>query len=402
MSKRVLRVLHCVGSLNYGGIETWLMNLVRQQPEDLHFDFLVSAVSGLYEGEARDHGCTIVREPAMGWLKKRLNSAGLGEGSRFLEDLLRRWNYDVVHAHGTEFLGDVMKTAAACEVPVRVAHCHTRGLGKFRRTPEMWIRGVRFRTVDRGRILKYATDILACSDEAGRFFVSRWWDRDPRCTALYCGIPLSRFERLGDDWTKSALRRDLGIPKDAIVVGHVGSMGRSRVKNHGFLLRIFEVLARRDSRYHLYLVGDGPLRASIADEVEALGLRQKVTLAGASDDVPPLMVYGFDVCVLPSLYEGLPLVGLEAVAAGLHIVCSNTISGKFLGSFADRVTSLSLRQDPEVWADAVEAAVRRRVTAAEGVSLVRPTCFSINSSLEALRRLYWSRLGPGTRGTTGG
>ena len=129
-------------------------------------------------------------------------------------------------------------------------------------------------------------------------------------------------------------------------MGHAGSIGPSKQKNHSFLLEVFDVLARRDSRYYLYLAGDGPLRPEIEQDVKRHGLQERVFIPGFSRDVPALMVHGFDVFLLPSLFEGLPIVGLEAIAAGLYTVCSDTVTQDLTDRFRERVTAVSLRADP--------------------------------------------------------
>jgi glycosyltransferase involved in cell wall biosynthesis len=383
-----LRVLHAVGSLNRGGIETWLMNMLRQQPKTVHFDFVVSTPGGTYEEEAKTYGAKIFSIPPTSRFRKRLDIVGFGRGDCTIKEVLTAGNYQVFHVHGTEFLGDAVKIAAKCGVRVRAAHCHTTGIGRFRRNPELWLRGLRFRTLDRHRILKYATDILAVSRESGRFLMSRHWDTDKRCKTLYCGVPPQQFVEAQMNWTRDAFRRANGIPSEAIVVGHAGSMWRKSVKNHSFLLKIFAELARRSDRYHLFMAGDGPRRAILKREAEEQNLRSRVFLPGLCNDVPSLMIHGFDVHVLPSLYEGLPIVGLEAVAAGLYTVCSDTITKDFTEPLAERVKPLSLNASVENWADEIERAIAKRIPAQQGIAVIKRSPFSLGSSLENLLAIY--------------
>ena len=388
MPKPPIRVLHSFGSLNQGGIETWLINILRQRPKGLEFDFILDTPGGVYEDKARSYGCQIYYRPSTTRLRKRLQVAGLVRGSRCLRHVLEARRYDVFHIHGEEFLGDALKEAAAAGVPVRVAHCHASQLARGKKSLEMAIRWLRFRTLDRSRILKYATNIVACSNVAGRFLIGSHWERDRRCRALYCGITLDDYHAALNRWTRQAYRKHRNIPEDAIVVGHVGSMGPTPVKNHSFLLKVFFELAKRNDRYHLFLAGDGPLRGEIESRVKERGLEKRVSIPRLCDDVPALMVHGFDVLVFPSIFEGLGLVIVEALAGGLFTVCSDSIPNEMTGNFPDRVLPLPLSLAPSVWADRVEEAVQKRISAREGIAIVEKTPFSITSSLRSLIQTY--------------
>jgi glycosyltransferase involved in cell wall biosynthesis len=164
------------------------------------------------------------------------------------------------------------------------------------------------------------------------------------------------------------------------------------VKNHEFLLKVFAELAKRDSRYYLFLAGDGPKRPILQREVATQNLQPRVFLPGIISDVPSLMVHGFDVHVLPSLYEGLPIVGLEAAASGLYTVCSDTITEDYTKRLSQRVKAVSLTQTVKYWADEVEKGVAKRISVREGVAIIQASPFSIASSFDNLLALYQRRL----------
>ncbi len=363
------------------------MNILRLRSDELQFDFFLGSRSGVYDEEAKSRGCRIYQAPPIRQLSNCLG---------FLEQTLTSNSYDVLHCHGEEFMGDFMKVAANAGVPVRVVHCHGTALARGKKNAEMVLRGVRFRTLDRMRILHYATDIVAASNDSGRFLMGSHWGTDPRCKPLYCGVPLADFETAPIRSTRSDFRLSHGIPHDAIVIGHAGSMGPAPVKNHFFLLEIFRELAKRDNRYLLYMAGDGPLRPGITKAVHHYGLQDRTLMPGLCDDVPSLMVHGFDVHLLPSLREGLPVVGLEAVASGLYTVCSDTITRDFTEFFSQRVTPVSLKASPSNWADKVEEAVQKRISVDKGVAFLKDSPFSIQASLNNMLGLYRHRLQSGS------
>ena len=382
-SKEPIRVLHSFGSLGKGGIETWLINILRLRSDEIRFDFILGKLGGAYEEEVRSYGCRIHQAPPIRQLSKNL---------RFLQNVLISNHYDVYHIHGEEFMGDSVKVAANVGIPVRIVHCHNTVLARGKKNFEMKIRSLRFKTMDRFRILHNATDILACSNDAGRFLLGHHWQIDSRCKPLYCGVPLDHFEKAEKSWTRHDFRASLGIPADAIVIGHAGSMGPSSQKNHFFLLEIFRELAERNSRYFLYMAGDGPLRPAIEKVVRQYGLQDRILMPGLCNDVPSLMIHGFDVHLLPSLYEGLPVIGLEAIASGLFTVCSDTITRDFTGFFSQRVVPVSLKANASVWADRVEEAVRRRISVAKGIAIIAKSPFSIQASLNNMLGIYKHRL----------
>jgi glycosyltransferase involved in cell wall biosynthesis len=381
--KKPIRVLHCFNSLGVGGIETWLVNILRLHSDELRFDFILNELGGQYEEEVRSYGCQIYHAPP---IRK------FSENLRFVEKVLRENKYDVYHWHGDEFMGDGMKVAAKVGVPVRIAHCHNTKLARGKMSLEMWVRLLRFKTIDRLRNRQYATDILGCSIDAGRFLMGEKWESDSRCRVLYCGVLLEHFRKTENLWSREDFRKTHGIPEEAIVVGHVGSMGPTLQKNHPFILEVFAELMKKDKRYYLFLAGDGPHRPALEKKVKDMGLQAHVIMPGIFNDVPSLMIYGFDVHFLPSRWEGLPVAGLEAVASGLFTVCSDTIVRDFTDYFPTRVETVSLDSGVTHWADKVMMGVGRRISTLEGTKLVESSPFSIEGSMNNMLDIYKKRL----------
>ena len=161
-------------------------------------------------------------------------------------------------------------------------------------------------------IARHSTVRLAASRKAGR---SLFAPRDGSCPdwdLLYYGIDLTSYRAPID---RQEIRIALGLPANTFVVGHVGRFVEQ--KNHALLVDIAAEVVRRDPAVSFLLVGEGALRPEIERKVAEAGLAAHVVFAGGRDDVPRLMVGAMDLFLLPSLYEGLPLVGIEAQAAGL-------------------------------------------------------------------------------------
>jgi glycosyltransferase involved in cell wall biosynthesis len=169
---------------------------------------------------------------------------------------------------------------------------------------------------------------------------------------LYCGIDLLPFRATVDP---VAVRAGLGIPADALVVGHVDRF--REVKNHTFLVDIAVELAKREPRMRLLLIGDGPLRPAIERQAKKGGVGEKIFFAGVRSDISRLMLGAMDVFVLPSLHEGLPIVGIEAQAAGLPFILSDVVSEE-TDVVDSLVRRLSLSQPASAWAEEIVAMKR--------------------------------------------
>lgn len=390
-----IRVLHSLGSLNRGGIETWLMHVVRHSHPELKIDFILGAQpgeSGDYEREALAAGCTIYYRPYESRLFKRLRILGLAPTSTKLGDILRSGGYDVLHVHGDEFNGDTVKEAYLAGTKVRVAHCHHTKIARGKGGPEMWVRWARYLTLDRARTLRYATDFVACGCDAGHLMVGNRWEKDSRSRVIYCGVTLAAFDRALLQTTRTELLTRYQLPADAIIVGHAGSMGPVPVKNHSFLLRAFAQLSKRDRRYYLFMAGDGPLRPQIEAEIKALGIYDRVRMPGLLSDVPAHMAHLFDVHVLPSLAEGLPVVAIEAAAAGLYSILSDRITNELAEHIPGRTEQLALEAPLAIWADRIEHGIGLRELPSAGIARVRATPLSIDRSVQDLVDMYRARL----------
>lgn len=373
-----VRVLHVVGSMTRGGIETWLMHVLRRvDRQRIEMDFVVHTdVTAAYDEEVLSLGSRII--PC-------LHPSNPVRYARNFRRILRESGpYDVVHSHVDHFNGYVLRLAHSAGVPSRIAHSHndTSSLqvraGTRRRlylsTMKRWIR-------------RHATVGLAASRKAAESLFGPEWDGDPRWRLLYYGIDLSPF-RIHED--RTGVRRPLGIPDDAIVIGHAGRFVRQ--KNHRFLVEIAAEVGRREPGMRLLLIGDGSLRPAVEKMVAEAGLRERTLFAGVREDVPRLMLGAMDVFLMPSLHEGLPLVLIEAQAAGLPIVMSSVIPGE-AAVVSKLVTRLSLEADAATWADAILASVDggRLNGRSDALLQVENSGFGIGSSIADLQRIYEAR-----------
>jgi glycosyltransferase involved in cell wall biosynthesis len=338
--KTPIRILHIVGMLQRGGIETWLLHVLRTlNREDIQVDFLVQIdIPGAYDAEVESLGCRI-------WKCPLDRTAPWRYVQQFKEILCKGGPYDIVHSHVHFFSGFTLRIAQQMKVPVRIAHSHNDTSPVSKQAG--WLRRQYLRLTQHW-ISRYATVGLAASREAARDLFGPDWAQDKRWQLLYYGVDLRPFQMPSQN--AAVVRTDLGIPEDAFVLGHVGRFEHQ--KNHEFLLEIAAEVHERNPKVYLLMIGDGPLRPEIEFLAAQSPLKERILFAGLRSDVPRLMGTVMDVFLLPSFYEGLPLVGIEAQAAGLRMVLSDSITPE-LDAVPALIDRVSLQQPASVWAETI-------------------------------------------------
>ena len=148
--------------------------------------------------------------------------------------------------------------------------------------------------------------------------------------------------------TRNEVRQELGIPQDSFVLGHIGRF--VKVKNHSFLLSVFEKIAEKKPDSRLLLIGDGEDREKVEAEIKSKNLTDKVIILSNRSDIPELLS-AMDCFILPSLFEGFPVALLESQASGLRCVVSDRINSEVY--LSDLIVPLSLSLSPSVWADTI-------------------------------------------------
>ena len=355
-----MRVLQIVTTMNRGGLETMLMNYYRHvDRQQVQFDFLEHrAEESDYDAEIEGLGGRIYRLPALNPFspsyRKSLNS--------FFKE---HTEYRVVHSHLDCMSAIPLAAAKKAGVPVRIAHAHSSSQDRDLKYP--------VKIIFRSCIHSSATRLFACGDTAGR-----WMFRGDSFEVLPNAIDTGRFAF--SETERAAKREELALG-DSLAVLHTGRFNWP--KNHEFLLRIFSEILKIRQDAVLLLAGEGELfdatkalaqDAEIADSVRFLGLRS---------DVPELMSAS-DVFILPSRYEGFPVVLAEAQASGLPCLISDRVPGE--AALTGLVSSMSLDESPEKWAEkAVEMASVPRISGAEAV---RDAGYDIQSAAEMLQSCY--------------
>ncbi len=387
MGKTPLRILHVIGGMSRGGPETWLMRILRHiDRQRFQMDFVVHTTEKCpYDQEVQALGGRIIPclQPHNPFIYAR----------NFKRILKNYGPYDIVHSHVQYYSGFIVRLAYQAGVPIRIAHNHTPTYGNIDALDQHKYGILRrgYIALMRNWISRYATLGLIVNRAGGPDMFGSNWESDPRFRILHYGIDLTLFRSEIDS---KAIRRGLGIPADAFVVGNVSRFFRK--KNHPFILEIFSQLTRLEPRLLLLLVGDGPLQKDIEDQAARMGLTPQVIFTGSRPDVPDLMRGAMDVFLFPSFSEGLPNVMLEAQAAGLPCVFSDDMAAE-VDIISPLIHRMSLSQPASEWADAVRAVKNPsdRIAQEEALEIFDGSPFDLLWGLKELERAYHSRPGEG-------
>ena len=305
--KQPIIVAQVMGKWLGNGVESVIMNYYRHLDHSrVQFDFICDEDSTrIPYDEIKKLGGRVFLVPKYQNLPKYLKA---------LEKLFKENQYRIVHSNINTLSVFPLYAAKKAGVPIRISHSHSTS------NPKEWKRNL-IKNILRPFSKRYATDYFACSELAGRYlFGNKAFDQG-EVKIIHNAIDVEKFKF--DEVARKKLRKEFGIKDSTVVIGHVGRFVQQ--KNHAFLVDVFKEYHKKNPDSKLLLVGSGPLEDEIKKKVEKLDLKDSVLFLGQRDDINKLYSV-MDIFCLPSLYEGLPVVGVESQAAGLPIIFSNGVS----------------------------------------------------------------------------
>lgn len=302
MNEKPIRVLHVVQRMEAAGVQSLLMNVYRKIDRNkVQFDFLTHYKERqFYDDEIEQLGGKIYR------LTVREDKNII----KYLNDLKTFFSdhseYKIVHGHmdslGCFYLG----AAKRADVPVRIAHAHNV------------IKGGNITKQVRNVLNRFyktnATDLMACSEAAGRYMFG-----SQNFTIIHNSIDTSKFAY--NEQLRTAMRKELNVENN-FVIGNVGRFAYQ--KNQKFLFEIFREILKINKSARLLLVGEGELYEELMNYANQLGIKDELLYLGVRNDVNKLY-QAMDAFVFTSIFEGLGIVAIEAQAAGVLTFCSDAV-----------------------------------------------------------------------------
>ena len=325
----MIRILQAVNIMDRAGLETMLMNYYRNiDRSKIQFDFLTHRSEiGAYENEIKEMGGKVYHAP-------RLYPQNYSRYFKYMKEFFNEHpEYKIIHSHIDSMSYFPLLAAKNSEVPVRIGHSHNSKIEKDLKYP------IKYFALK--RMTKVANVYCACGELAGQFM---WNNNDFKI--INNAIELEKFAY--DEQLRNVVRNKFKLPNDALVIGHVGRF--NKVKNQLFLLDIFNEIVKKKDNSFLFLIGKGEDELKIMNKVQEYKLEQKVIVLVDRNDVNELY-QALDLFVMPSLFEGLPVVGVEAQANGLTCIFSDNISKEII--IANNAEMFSIDKSPKDWAELI-------------------------------------------------
>ena len=325
----MIRVLEVTESLDCGGRETFVMNVLRNiDINRFHIDFYVlSSKDQYYTKEAKQYGCEILKSGTeqvnaglMNFIKK----------NHILAKIVREKKYDVVHIHADTHLDYLKVILIRIKAKPRII-LHAHGANELQSGSKRFL----------GRVCRFLghgiPDInLACSTKAKTYMFKKVDNTQ------IIHNPMHVDDYLFNMKYRNEIREKYSIDDDEILVGHAGRF--SKEKNHNFVIDTFSLLVKKGVKAKLILLGDGEERINIEKKIYELKLQDRVILPGVAKEV--FKYYSaMDICWFPSFYESFGNVAVEAQVSGLPVIISKGISNEVLIN----ENCLQLEYDSEQW-----------------------------------------------------
>jgi glycosyltransferase involved in cell wall biosynthesis len=366
MSK--IRVCHIVCAINGGGVEQVILNYASKIKDQVDFDI-------------------IYQYPATPAIRERFENLGFQlheivpkkehpfSHIRQIYQILKKNSYDVVHCHLDWYLNFIpCFLALICGIKIRVSHHHQ--VYQSENTLLKMSCGIL-------RILNKitATHYMACGIDAAK---SAWGEtsfKQGEVIILPNAIKAEKF--YFNQPSRDKIRKELGV-EHKFCIGHIGRFYPQ--KNHIFLIDIFAEIHTRIPESFLMLLGNGPLLPKIQNKIKDLNLLDSVLFLGIQQDTAPFY-HAMDVFCLPSLWEGLPVVLIEAQISGLPCIASVIIDKK--AKLSENCTFMNTQRSPQDWAEQIMS--MRQIKRGEPINQTILKSYNIDETYPILKNVYFSQ-----------
>lgn len=349
-------VAHVVNSLNVGGIEIFISNLIKYLKNNSRFKSIIYVQGdkiGYLENEIAQnnaiiiHTCKLSKHPFQ--YVKSLKRSFINE------------KVDIVHCHMNSRSAFPLLAAKQANIKFKIAHSHSSSYKAnfFKKIINFFLKT---------STQKLSNIKLACSDEAAKYLFKK-----NDVLIIKNAIDYNKFHFNEKD--REYIRNKYSIEEKKIIIGCVGRT--TKLKNHVFLLKLMKKIENME----LFIVGSGPLKKYLDEEIKKTGLKN-VRLIEANNEI--FKYYSaFDIFALPSLFEGLPLTAIEAQVNGLPCILSTNITKEC--KITKNINFVNL--NTEEWIKNINATKILAVQERKNVELLDYS-FDLNNGMSRLAKIY--------------
>jgi len=296
MSKKI-KIALLLGNISLGGVTVSVMNYIRNlNLEKFEIDFYVFGESNV-KNEMEEIGNVY-------YLPSFIN---FPKASKMFDNYLKEKDYDILHSHLSSLSYFPLKIAYKNGIKHRICHSHS--------TSYVWDPKSIVKYMLKKPTVKYATSLLACSKDSAKWLYGK---KAKEAIVVNNAIDIDKFKFNTD--AREQIRKELKIDKFCLAF-----FGRLEYqKNTSFLIKVFNKLIKQIDA-QLLIIGKGIDYNKVNKLINKFNLQDRVILLDPKSDIEKYYSAA-DIFCLPSRFEGLPMVGVESLANGMHLLCSDKVS----------------------------------------------------------------------------
>lgn len=362
-----IKVCHIVSGLKAGGVETMIYNYCSHLGKD-RYEFHL-----LYQHNPSKKN--VEEFESIGFKLKRIPSKVKHPIKNYLstKKYFKENSFDVVHCHMTLMNFIPLIAAKKCKVPIRICHSHNSDV----RNKNIFIKFLY--AILKKICINNATDLVACGIDAGKYMYGK-----REFIIINNSLDLKKFEY--NNTIREKIRKKYGIEKNEILIGHIGRF--TNQKNHKFIINLFTELINKknteNKNYKLLLIGDGEQKSKVEEMVKNDDLKDKVIFTGVVDNTNEFYS-AIDIFILPSLWEGLPVVGIEAQVSGLPCLFSSNIDNNVVLNL-DRSYLLNLNVTD--WVKKIQEVSNNKYKRTTNIAVFNSKNLNIDKEYTKLKEIY--------------
>lgn len=319
-----------------GGVDKYILSLLQIASDKYDIDVLTNHNSTELKKQLKQQGIGLYQVPSLSHPIAQYNQ---------IKKLIEEKRYDVAYLNtSTAIMIPMMVAAHKCKVPVRVVHSHSSGVD----IKNKWKKHLVLVVHKCGKLLlgRVANKYIACSNKAGEWMFSK---KIMETSADYSVIPntVDIVKYQFNEMNRIQLRKQLGI-KEELLLGHISNF--QPVKNAPFLVEILKEITYHTENVKLLFVGDGPEKQNCMEKAKQLGVDDKIIDMGYQKNIADFY-HAMDFFLLPSLFEGFPIVSIEAQASSVACIFSENITNEV--KLSSKTYFLPTENAAKRWADCI-------------------------------------------------